>query len=42
MDEAIVPSDLNLIYAQELRDIANNVKYGVKFTMVAGKPLFLW
>ena len=41
-DEAIVPSDLNLIYAKDLRDIVNeNLKPGVKFTMISGMLLCL-
>lgn len=38
LDEAIVPADLNLIFAQDLRMILNKqLPRSVKFTMIAGK-----
>lgn len=40
LDEAIVPTDLNLLYTQDLREIVDqNLPKGVKFTMIAGSPL---
>ena len=37
LDEAIVPTDLNLMYAQDLREIANiHVRHDVRFTVIAG------
>ena len=40
--DAIVPTDLNLLYAQDLREIVDqNLPKGVKFTMIAGSPLSL-
>ena len=42
LDEAIVPTDLNLLYTQDLRQIVDqNLPKGVKFTMIAGSPLSL-
>ena len=37
LDEAIVPADLDLLYAQDLREILDKyLPEGVKFTMIAG------
>lgn len=42
LDEAIVPTDLNLLYAQDLREILDKyLPERVKFTMIAGNPLVL-
>ena len=42
LDEAIVPTDLNLLYAQDLRELLDKyLPERVKFTMIAGNPLTL-
>ena len=42
IDEAIVPADLNLIYAQDLRAIINEyLPQHSRFTMIAGKSSFM-